>query len=100
MNIRGFGPHLVGKLVSWRKSLEHKFVFHPTNIITSANITGINPEVTSRCKQIESYLLAGPNQLHQIKNHILQQRKQLISQLEQAHYEVKQAKASLDILKS
>ena len=54
--ISGFGPVVEGALIAWRKSIEKKFMFNPTQPISPADIAAIKAAVFKKKSQVESDL--------------------------------------------
>jgi DNA-binding helix-hairpin-helix protein with protein kinase domain len=98
MRIRGFGPSLADTLVGWRTSLERRFVFDPTKGVDPADIAALNQRFSQKRKQLEGSLLAGHEQLVQIRGQTLQQRSQLLPVLNAAATRVAQAQADLSVV--
>jgi DNA-binding helix-hairpin-helix protein with protein kinase domain len=98
IKIKGFGEKLTSELVFWRKILEQKFIFDPSKDIDAASLSALNYRFAQARIQIEKQLLAGPAQLTQIKEQILQRRKELLPMIEEAARQVAQAQADLDAL--
>mgnify|MGYP001162003855 FL=1 len=98
MAIRGFGDILTGELVEWRKALERKFVFDQSKGVDPADISTVNQKFSQKRKSLEGKLLAGYEQLTQIRKHILLRRQQLQSSVEAAARQLAQAEADLKII--
>jgi DNA-binding helix-hairpin-helix protein with protein kinase domain len=96
--IRGFGDTLTGELVEWRTALKRKFVFDQSKGIDPADIAAVNQQFSQKRKSLEGKLLAGYEQLTQIRRHILLRRQQLQSSVEAAARQLAQAEADLKIL--
>lgn len=97
-NINGFGQKLTHELVNWRRGLEERFVFDPAKGIDPADIAAVNQRFGQKRKQIEGSLLAGPEQLNQIRAQILQQRSQMLPMVRTTTQQVAQAEADLSVL--
>jgi len=98
MNINGFGQKLTGELVDWRKGLERRFVFDPSKGVDPADIAVLNQRFAQKQKQIEGRLMAGPEQLSQIRGQILLQRTQLLPMIRVASQQFAQAEANLAVM--
>lgn len=96
--IRGFGDTLTGELVRWRTELERKFVFDQSKGIDPADIAAVNQQFSQKRKSLEGKLLAGYEELTQIRKHILLRRQQLQSTVEAAAHQLAQAAADLKML--
>ncbi|MDO8438220.1 MAG: hypothetical protein Q7S69_08725 [Nitrosomonadaceae bacterium] len=98
MNINGFGQKLTRELVDWRNGLERRFVFDPSRNVDPADIAAVNQRFGQKRKQIEGNLLAGPEQLNQVRGQILQQRTQMLPMIRAAAQQVAQAEADLAVM--
>lgn len=98
INIPGFGSTFTRELVDWRKSLERRFVFDPSKGVNPADIAALNQRFSHRRKQIEVSLLAGPEQLINIRDSVLEYRK-FFPMVQQAAQQLAQAEADLSLLK-
>lgn len=98
MRISGFGQKLTGELVDWRKSLERRFVFDPSKGVDPSDIAALNQRFVQKRKQIEASLLAGPEQLNQLRGLILQRRTQMLPMIQAAAQQVAQAEADLAMM--
>lgn len=98
MNINGFGQKLTRELVDWRNGLERRFVFDPSKGVDPADIAAANQRFSQKRKQIEGNLLAGPEQLNQVRGQILQQRTQMLPMIRAAAQQVAQAEADLAVM--
>jgi len=98
MAIKGFGQKLTRELVDWRNGLERRFVFDPSKGVDPADIAAVNQRFSQKRKQIEGNLLAGPEQLNQIRGQILQQRTQMLPMIRAAAQQVAQAEADLAVM--
>ena len=96
--IRGFGDKLTREVVDWRKQLERRFVFDPAKGIDPADLAALNQRFAQRRKHLEGTLLAGAEQLTQIRAFALQIRQQQRQVILSAARKWKQAKADLAAL--
>lgn len=96
--VNGFGERITRELVDWRKGLERRFVFDPSKGVDPADIATLNQRYALKHKHLEGELLAGPEQLMQIRQKILQHRSQLLPTLQNAALQVAQAEADLAAL--
>jgi DNA-binding helix-hairpin-helix protein with protein kinase domain len=96
--IMGFGKKLTNELMNWRNDLEKQFVFNRSKGVDPADIAAVNQRFEQRRKQIEGALLAGPEQLTQVRTHILQLRTQMLPTIESAAQQVAQAQADLKLM--
>lgn len=98
MSIKGFGRKLTHELINWRKKLEQRFLFDPSKGVDPADIAAINQRFAQKRKQIEGGLLAGPENLLQVRSQILQQRTKMLPMLQAAALQVAQAEADLSVI--
>lgn len=98
MNINGFGQKLTRELVDWRNGLERRFVFDPSKGVDAADIAAVNQRFGQKRKQIEGSLLAGSEQLNQVRGQILRQRTQMLPMTQAAAQQVAQAEADLAVM--
>ena len=70
-------------------------MFDPSKGIDPAEVAVLNQRVYSQHKHLEGELLAGPEQLMQIRQEILQHRSQLLPTIQYAALQVAQAEADL-----
>ena len=99
MQVPGFGPGLTEKLLDWRRGLEQKFTFDPTQGVDPRDISALDKEISDRRLRLEESLTAGPGQLIQIRNQAITQRKVLESQLKDAYKLMLQAEADMNAAK-
>ncbi len=66
LSVPGFGAVYASKLLAWRKSLESRFVFNPTEGVNPADVQVVEQEVTSARLRLEHDLTNGPNDLRRI----------------------------------
>ncbi len=85
MRVPGFGPAMTSKLLAWRRNVERRFNFDPSQSIDSRDIVALEREVAeSRCK-LEQALIAGATELAQIKNQIVARRIALKREVDEAY---------------
>jgi DNA-binding helix-hairpin-helix protein with protein kinase domain len=70
LRVPGFGGTLSYRLVSWRQTLEQKFVFNPEQSVTPADKYAVDQEIHSLRLKLEQELLNGPTHLRQIAGEI------------------------------
>lgn len=99
MMISGFGEQLAGELVKWRDGLKKHFVFDPSKGIDPKDNIALNQRFALKMKQLESALLAGPEQLTQIREQILKRRDELLPEIQEANQLVIQAVDDLRVFK-
>lgn len=97
IRIRGFGKAYTSSLVNWRKRIEGQFRFDPSKGVDPADLARIRNKFAQQQKQIQGALLAGPEQLMQIKNDCQTKRQQLPALISAAK-KVAQARADLSVL--
>lgn len=98
INIKGFGQSLAGSIISWRKSIEQRFVFDPTKGVDPADIAALNQQFSQKRRKIEGQLLAGVEQLNLLREQIIRQRTQLEPMFQSAIQQLAQAEADLTIM--
>lgn len=98
ISIKGFGQALAGAIVSWRKSIEQRFVFDPTKGVDPADIAALNQRFSQKRRQLEGQLLAGPEQLNLLREQIVRQRTQILTVVQAAAQQLAQAEADLSIM--
>lgn len=98
IQINGFGEKLTNELVNWRNGLEKRFAFDPNKGIDPADIAAVNQRFAQKRKQIEGNLLAGTEQLNQLRGQIMQQRTQMLPMIQAAARQVAQAEADLSLI--
>ncbi|MFN3380093.1 MAG: helix-hairpin-helix domain-containing protein [Runella zeae] len=96
INIPGFGPKFTNELVKWRKNIEKRFVFDPSKGMDLSEVKVLEQKFIHRRKQIENYLLNGPEELTKINSSILKERESFDKIYEIAKMLV-QAEADLSI---
>ena len=97
--IKGFGKSYTGELVRWRKSLERKFVFDPSQGIDPVDIAALNQKFRQRKAQVENALLAGPEMLNQVRADVIRKRQSLQVEIEAAARALAQASSDLSVFK-
>ncbi|MFL6259119.1 MAG: helix-hairpin-helix domain-containing protein [Thermoanaerobaculia bacterium] len=98
LRIPGFGELLTQSLLSWRRSLEAKFVFDPTQGIDPADLATLDRTIADRKSQIQRALQSGPAELEKIRYETLVRRQALFQQLQAAARTVAQAAADFKVL--
>lgn len=94
LGIRGFGEQLAAELINWRRGFESQFVFNPAKGVDPADIRAAEQRFAPKLKQAEGVLLAGLEQLTQLRQ---QRRTQLSLEIQEATRQVKQAEADLSL---
>lgn len=98
LRIPGFGEVLTQSLLSWRWSLEAKFVFDPAKGIDPADLAALDRTIADRKSQIERTLQSGAAELERIRYETLVRRQALLQQLQSAARTVAQAQADFKAL--
>ena len=98
--IPGFGPSLCSNLISWRQSVESRFVFNPQKAIDPAHIAKVEQEVLVERQKIEKDLVTVLAELKTVRSHTVAARQQLRSRVEAAQSEFAQAEANYRAAKS
>ncbi len=95
MRVPGFSGAPAYRLVSWRQSLEQKFVFNPAQSVTPNDKYTVEQEIHSIGLKLEQELANGPCYLRVIAQEILAARQSLRGKLEEARGTLHQAEADL-----
>jgi len=82
--VPGFGPARAEKLLEWRRETEGGFHFDPSKGIDRQKVVAVDRDIASHKRKIELALIAGSNELAQIKRHIEQQGLRLRREVESA----------------
>ncbi|NLH80297.1 MAG: protein kinase domain-containing protein [Phyllobacteriaceae bacterium] len=94
-SVPGFGPAMTSKLLSWRQSVERKFVFNASLGTDPTSIRQVRDEISRRRMEIEQALTRGPIELEQIRTHAITARGRPTQQLLEAWRALKQAELDL-----
>ena len=81
--------------MSWRQSVESRFVFNPSQGVDPADRARVERELEAHKSQIEQCLLRGSGELRQTAQQILVRRQALLAQLEAVARQVAQTEADL-----
>src|SRR5262249_52973271 len=92
--VPGFGPAMAEKLVEWRRETERGFQFDPTKGVDPQKIVAIDRDIATQKRKIEQTLIAGSNELAQIKRQIDQQDLRLRGEVESTLAVLMQARAN------
>lgn len=95
--IKGFGERLTQTLVSWRSQLEGRFVFNPSASVSAAELAVLNQRFAGIRRQQEGRLLAGVEEILQIRQRIIKARSSVPSYLTQANSALRQAQADVQV---
>lgn len=98
--VPGFGPALTDKLRGWRRSVERKFRYDPSQGIDPKDIAALDREMADLRRKLEQHLIAGPTELTQIRNQIAAQRKVLENQVNGAYQAMVQAETDVTAARS
>jgi DNA-binding helix-hairpin-helix protein with protein kinase domain len=82
--VPGFGPAMAEKLIEWRRETERGFHFDSSKGIDPQKIVAVDRDIASQKRKIEQALIAGLNELAQIKRHTEQQGLRLRGEVESA----------------
>ncbi len=93
--VPGFGDAMTARLLSWRASVEMRFVFNPNLGTDPAAIRQVKDSIARRRAELQQALIRGPLELEQIRAHVLGVRARPTQQLVEAHRALKQAEADL-----
>ncbi len=96
INIPGFGPTLTQELLTWRSTLEKRFVFDPKKVGQLSGIARLEGEFLARSAPLEKALSNGKAELEAIRQAILARRQALILEAERHTQAYEQAKADVE----
>ena len=82
--VPGFGPAMAEKLMDWRRETERGFRFDPSKGVDPQKIVAVDRNIAVHKRKIEQALIAGSNELAQIKRHTEQQGIRLRAEAESA----------------
>lgn len=91
--VPGFGPSLTSNLLTWRETVQRRFVFNPSLGTDPAAIRQVKDAIARRRNDIEQALRRGPIELEQIRNHAFSIRSKPTQRLVEAFRAMTQAKA-------
>lgn len=91
--VPGFGPALAGRLSAWRRSVEKQFRFDPSKGVDRRDIDALDIEINEMKRKLEAELLAGAMALTNLRVEILNARKAIRRDLENAFQTLLQAEA-------
>lgn len=98
IKIPTFGQQMTLKLVNWRKNLEKDFVFNPNQGLNPSDIALIKQRYLPILRPLEKILLAGENELLQMRNNLHCEQEKSKFELEKIAYQVKQLENDLKIV--
>ncbi len=98
LRVPGFGPTLTASLLSWRSTVEARFVFNPQRAIDPADALRIERDIASQRVLLEQSLQGGVPRLQRIVEQILATRKSLQAAGNRADTALAQAEADLRVL--
>lgn len=93
--VPGFGDATTTKLVNWRGSIEHKFVFNSSASADPVAIKQVKDGIARRRVEIEKALARGPIELEQLRTHALTARGRPTQRVIEAYRALKQAECDL-----
>ncbi len=93
--IPGFGPTLTHNLLTWRASLEAKFVFQAQQGIAPADLAALDREIATKQRQLEQTLHTGLYNLQRLSQQVTTARTTLLPAIAQAHHDLTEAIANL-----
>ncbi|MBP0615748.1 helix-hairpin-helix domain-containing protein [Jiella mangrovi] len=89
--VPGFGDATTGKLVSWRASIERRFVFNPAAGADPTAVRQVKDGIAQRRAEIEQALTRGPVELEQLRVHAMTARGQPTQRLISSYQALQQA---------
>lgn len=95
-SVPGFGPKLQSSLLSWRSSIERKFIFDPNKGIDPRDTAKIEQEIFALRRSIEDKIRSTLADLQQVDGQIRLARKALRPQMETLQLAHAQAVANLN----
>jgi DNA-binding helix-hairpin-helix protein with protein kinase domain len=98
--VPGFGPALTNKLIEWRRNVERKFRFDHSKGVDPSDIAALDRNLAELKRKFEQRLIAGPNELTQIRNQIIAQRNALEQQVNDAYQAMVQAEVDMKAAKA
>lgn len=91
--VPGFGPKTQARMLTWRSSVEQRFVFDPTRHVDQRDIARVEQEILNKKTQIESRINRALSELRQAHSQIMAARQHMLPQIENAHRQFLQASA-------
>ena len=91
--ISGFGPATSSLLLSWRNSLEKRFIFNPAQPLNPADVAQVKAQVAQRRSRLEQGLRARLSELQTISTEIRQTRATVAGYAASIWRDLKQAEA-------
>ncbi|KML60469.1 hypothetical protein VL15_08745 [Burkholderia cepacia] len=98
-NVPGFGATLTANLMTWRKSIERRFVPVAGATPTQQDINTVNARVASLRTQLEHQLREGASRLQTVRNEILVRQSNAKVALDAAYRALAQAEADLTVMR-
>lgn len=93
--VPGFGPALIGKLITWRRGVESRFRFDASKGVDPRKIADLDREMGEVRRKLEEKLATGPAELEQIRSQIITTRRGMADQVNAAFKAMLQAEADL-----
>ena len=97
--VPGFGPVMIERLMSWRRSLEARFVFDPTRAIDPRDIINVEQQFQTLRLKAEAAAKSAHGETLQAHARVLAIRQSGRPQLEALQGAMAQAKADLDFVR-
>ncbi|SAK91530.1 Protein kinase domain protein [Caballeronia calidae] len=96
--VPGFGEGLTNNLLSWKRSIERKFV--PSANITPSpqDVNSVNARVASMRAKLEQQLRDGATYLQTVRNEFMLRQNKAKGALEAAHHHLAQAQADFAVM--
>jgi DNA-binding helix-hairpin-helix protein with protein kinase domain len=92
--ISGFGPQTTANIVKWRRDLEAKFVFLPSERIDAALISRLDGDILRQRIKFEQELKAGTAELSRLRETLLARREALRPVIASAIDRLKEARSA------
>ena len=92
--IQGFGPALIGELMTWRQGVANKFVFNASEPVNQNDLFALKARVANRKKELDNKIRASTATLQQTSVGSLNHRGRLTNLANQAFAARKQAEVN------
>lgn len=99
IKVQGIGPKYEQALFSWQRQMASQFVYHPDNNLLNRSFLKIIEDADKLKLQVEQEIRASYGNLLQQKQHILNKRTQLQTQVTEIKKQIMQAQVDLQAFK-
>jgi DNA-binding helix-hairpin-helix protein with protein kinase domain len=97
-SIAGFGPRMAANLIEWRRGLQQRFRFDPTQPTDPREIAEVERKIFEKRVKLVQELERGPIELRRIAAEITEARRRLLPALESALREENEAHKAVEAL--